>query len=230
VGALRGAGLRPCALDLPGHGAEPDAPDAFTLDGALTRVLRHMPPTPVPVAGYSMGARLALALAARHPARVSRLVLESGSPGLATEEERAARRASDERLAGDLERDGIGPFVDGWERLPLFAGLARRLSDEERAEVRRRRLSHDPHELAAALRGLGTGSLPSFWDDLARLDLPVLLLVGAEDHKFVGIAEAMAARLKRATLHVVPDAGHTVHLEQPGRWLESVLGFLTEGA
>ncbi len=175
-----------------------------------------------------MGARLSLALAVHHPDRVRRLVLESGSPGLPTEEERAARRASDEELAAGLERDGIGPFVERWEALPLFAGLRRRLSAAELEAVRERRLSHDPRLLAAALRGLGTGSLPSFWEALPELDRPVLLLVGVEDAKFVGIAREMARRVPRATLRIVPDAGHTTHLEQGEAWLEAVTEFLSD--
>ncbi len=180
------------------------------------------------VIGYSMGARLALALAALHPERVRRLVLESGSPGLAEEGERAARRTADETLAAGLEREGLEAFVDRWVALPLFAGLGRRLSPEGLEAVRRRRLSQDPRLLAAALRGLGTGSLPSFWDALPNLDLPVLLLVGAEDAKFVRLARMMQRALPRATLRVVPESGHTVHLEQPSRWLESVTTFLAD--
>jgi 2-succinyl-6-hydroxy-2,4-cyclohexadiene-1-carboxylate synthase len=177
--------------------------------------------------GYSMGARLALFLAVRHPERVHRLVLESGSPGLATEEERGARRASDGALADELEREGIEAFVAGWETLPLFEGFRKRLSAEERAAVRERRLANDPGLLAATLRGLGTGSLPSLWDDLTSLPHPVLLVAGEEDGRFVEIARAMAGRLGDATLRVVPEAGHTVHLEQPASWLVAVREFLT---
>lgn len=225
---LREAGLDPVALDLPGHGRGPTDAGAFTLDGAISAILRGMPAAPRPVIGYSMGARLALALAVRRPERVSRLVLESGSPGLATEEERAARRASDEALAAELERDGIAPFVRAWEAKPLFEGIARRLPPEERAAVHRRRMDNDPGGLAAALRGLGTGSLPSFWEELGGVDLPVLLLVGAEDAKFVTIAREMSERLPRARIEIVEEAGHTVHLEQPARWLAAVTAFLEE--
>ncbi len=225
---LRAAGFDPVALDLPGHGRGPTDAGAFTLDGALAAILRGIPPGPQRLVGYSMGARLALALAVRHPERVGRLVLESGSPGLATEEERTARRAADEALAAEIVREGIGSFVRAWEAKPLFEGIARRLSPEERAAVHRRRMANDPRGLAAALRGLGTGSLPSFWDQLERVDLPVLLLVGAEDAKFVAIARAMAERLPRARIEIVEDAGHTVHLEQPDRWLSAVTAFMED--
>src|ERR1700712_4923290 len=51
------------------------------------------------LAGYSMGGRVALALALRHPGPVRRLVLVSASPGLAGAGERAARCAADAALA-----------------------------------------------------------------------------------------------------------------------------------
>src|SRR4051812_1005555 len=62
---------------------------------------------PAVLAGYSMGGRLALALALRRPERVARLVLVSASPGLGLAEERAARRTADAALADRIERIGL---------------------------------------------------------------------------------------------------------------------------
>jgi pimeloyl-ACP methyl ester carboxylesterase len=58
----------------------------------------------------------------------------------------------------------------------------------------------------------------------------VLLLVGELDTKFVAIGERMAGLLPDARLVVVPGAGHTVHLERPDAWLETVVGFLGPSA
>jgi pimeloyl-ACP methyl ester carboxylesterase len=69
--------------------------------------------------------------------------------------------------------------------------------------------------------------LPSLWDDLIRLWIPVLIIAGEEDRKFVDIARRMASRLPGARVAVVAGAGHTVHLEQPDAWLEAVTSFLT---
>ena len=74
------------------------------------------------LAGYSMGGRLALALALRRPERVRRLVLVSASPGLADGEERAARRAADDALAERIEAMGVEAFAREWAAQPLFAG------------------------------------------------------------------------------------------------------------
>ena len=80
------------------------APDlgAGPWEAELDRLEALAPPA-FTLAGYSMGGRLALALALRIPERVQRLVLVSASPGLADAGERAARREADEALA-DADR------------------------------------------------------------------------------------------------------------------------------
>jgi pimeloyl-ACP methyl ester carboxylesterase len=42
------------------------------------------------------------------------------------------------------------------------------------------------------------------------------MVVGERDTKFTVIAGEMAALLPDASVHVVPGAGHAVHLEEPG--------------
>ena len=69
--------------------------------------------------------------------------------------------------------------------------------------------------LARALRGLGTGALPSLWDRLGELQMPVTLVVGERDEKFLAVARGMARRMADAEVVVVADAGHAVHLEAP---------------
>lgn len=226
VDGLAGAGLPPVLVDLPGHGADAGRSDAaaFTLDATLRRIER-VGGWPADVVGYSMGGRLALHFAAAYPNLVERLVLESASPGLETEAERAERRAADEALAARIEHEGVEWFVEHWEARPLFA-TRRARSAADRARLAELRLRNDPGSLASALRGLGTGALPSLWDRLEHIEQPTLLVAGELDEKFVAIAERMARSLPRARLVVVPGAGHTVHLEAPAAWLDAVVGFL----
>lgn len=218
----------PVLVDLPGHGrnAGDTDPAHFTLEATLEDLARAQGPGPTPVAGYSMGGRLALAYALRWPERVTRLVLESASPGLPTAEERATRRASDEALARRLEAQGIEAFVDAWEALPLFESQ-RSLPDDVRGAQRARRLRNHPESLAASLRGVGTGALPSYWEELVHLSVPTLIVTGALDEKFTTLGRDMAARIPRSYHVVVAGAGHAVHLERPAAWLSAVRGFLS---
>lgn len=226
VDGLAGAGMPPVLLDLPGHGGDAGTvdPTAFTLSATLDGIASKGD-WPADLVGYSMGARLALHFAAANPTRVRRLVLESGSPGLATEAEREERRRADSELAEDIVEGGIEAFVDAWEARPLFE-TRRALSRDVRDRQRALRLRNDPGSLAAALDGFGTGALPSLWETLPEIRTPTLLLVGALDRKFVDIAERMAVLMPEARVLPVPGAGHTVHLERPDEWLSAVTGFL----
>lgn len=163
------------------------------------------------LAGYSMGSRLALAVALAHPDRVERLVLIGASPGLADPHERSERRRADEALALQIERDGVEAFAQRWEAQPLFAGQP---PDVVRA-AREDRLRNTALGLAAALRGLGTGVMAPLWDRLGELSPPVFLVVGERDERFRAVNERMAAAIPRAELHVIARAGHAPHLERP---------------
>jgi 2-succinyl-6-hydroxy-2,4-cyclohexadiene-1-carboxylate synthase len=223
---LRAAGFSPAALDLPGHGARRGEEDdaAFTLDATLSSVEAvHQPGGPL--LGYSMGGRLALHFACRNPDRISRLVLESASPGLTREEDRSDRRRADARLADRIIKSGVASFVDEWQSLELFESQ-KRLTATERARVRAGRLANDAASLAAALRGLGTGTLPSLWERLHEISTPTLIIVGELDPKFTEIGVRMVQDLPDARLAVVPGSGHNVHLEKPAEWRETVATFL----
>ena len=229
VDGLASAVGSPLLLDLPGHGRHRGdlAPWRFTLDAVEAELTALARDEPVDLVGYSMGGRVALAYAVRNPERVRRLVLESASPGLETEEERSARRESDEALARRIEDEGVAAFVDYWEGLSLFESQER-LPESVRARTRALRLQNRPASLAASLRGLGTGALPSYWGALSALGVPVLALVGALDRKFAAIGARMVQALPRGTLTEVPGAGHTIHLERPDAWVQAVTGFLTQ--
>ena len=198
------------APELPGHGA---APDATSWDDALATLAPH---STVRIFGYSMGARLALGLALRHPAAVAELNLESGTAGIEDEGERARRKAEDDALAAFIEREGMEKFVDRWEQHPTLASLR-----PFAARLRPERLAHRPAGLASALRHLGAGAQPSYWAELRRLRIPVRLIAGANDEQFSALARRMRDLLPRATLTLIPDCGHAPHLERPQAFVEA---------
>ncbi|HEY3672546.1 MAG TPA: alpha/beta fold hydrolase [Acidimicrobiia bacterium] len=160
--------------------------------------------------GYSQGGRLALQLALDRRDVVRRLVLVSASPGIADEHARAVRRDADEHLAQDIERDGVDAFLERWLAQPLFATLP-----PERAGLDERRADNTVESLTQQLRVLGQGAQPSNWERLGKLQMPVLLIVGGLDTKYVDIAHRMAERIPGARVEVIDGAGHACHLEQP---------------
>lgn len=155
--------------------------------------------------GYSMGGRLCLHLALARPHLVHRLVLLGAHPGIEDADARAARRAVDEQWAVSIEQDGVDAFLDRWLAQPLFAGLR---------EPGPRQ--HDADVLTACLRRLGTGVQNPLWDRLPELRMPVLVLAGERDSKYVDIGRRTASAIgDNARFASVPGAGHAAHLEQP---------------
>lgn len=223
--------FRVVTTDLLGHGRteSPADPARFRIDAAaqdLIVLLDALETPAVDLLGYSMGGRLALYLALTYPVRVKRLILESASPGLRTAAERQQRVEQDEALAQRIEIKGIPDFAEYWSNLPLFASQPPDL----RATLHRQRLQNNPTGLANSLRGMGAGGQPSLWERLGNVAMPTLLIAGALDEKFVTINRDMDALIPDATFSIIPDAGHTVHAEQPVAYRDSVLQFLNASA
>ncbi|MGH2893253.1 MAG: 2-succinyl-6-hydroxy-2,4-cyclohexadiene-1-carboxylate synthase [Solirubrobacteraceae bacterium] len=207
---------RPVAPDIRGHGAASDA-RPVSLSGVLADVIA-VGTEPFELVGYSMGGRLALHVALALDTRVPRVVLIGASPGLADPSARAERVAADERMAGEVEQMTIEAFAQRWAQTAVLGNQPPAVQAAAHAD----RLRSTPAGLAAALRGLGTGALPSLWERLGELAAPVDLVVGERDEKFRAIAREMAAALPDARVHMVGGAGHAVHLEAPGAVAEVI--------
>lgn len=201
------------AVDLPGHG-DSTAPADLDLWAIADRLVDES--GDATYVGYSMGGRVALHAALARPDAVRSLVLIGATAGIDEPRERRARLDADEELATRIETVGVEAFIDEWLRNPLFAGL-----DDDTA-LRSDRLRNTAAGLAGSLRAAGTGTQEVLWDRLGEITVPVLLLVGEHDAKFADLAGRLRDRLGDATLVVVPDAGHSVHLEQPAATVEAI--------
>ncbi len=206
------------APNLPGHGPDLDPAVPLPADFAATvkvlaESLGDAVKPPVHLAGYSMGARLALALALEYPQLVSRLTLIGARPGIGGHE-RSARALVDDRRADFLESNGVRPFIDQWEMADLFTSQAR-LPEHARLEQRRRRLASDATGLGWALRALSPARMPDYRSRLGELAMPVTLVVGELDVIYTGVADTMLDSLTNGDLVVVPDSGHNPTLEAP---------------
>lgn len=225
VHALSGD-FRLITIDMPGHGNTrgdvTKSMEACVQD--LHRLFSHLGLNQFCLVGYSMGGRTALSYALTYQDHVAGLILESASPGLADQAAREARKASDNQLAERMERDGLEAFINYWENIPLFA-TQKALDWSVQQSIRRERLNQTPSGLANSLRGMGTGSQLPNWDKLGTLTIPVLLLAGELDTKFVAINEEMKRHIPDAELQVFPDTGHAIHIEKPTSFEQAVLAF-----
>jgi 2-succinyl-6-hydroxy-2,4-cyclohexadiene-1-carboxylate synthase len=172
--------------------------------------------------GYSMGGRLALHVALRHPAAVSRLVLISTTAGIDDPEERRRRREGDALLAARVEEVGLQEFVNEWLSQKLFATLP------AEAAALDSRLGGTAAGLASSLCLAGTGSQEPLWDRLHTLQMPVLVIAGSLDSKYSSLGARLAAGIgPNARLAIIEGAGHACHLERPGAFLDVLVPFLS---
>lgn len=203
-------------VDLPGHG------DSAGVRADLRRTADLLATTAGTgtYIGYSLGGRVCLHLALMYPHVVDRLALLGATPGIIDDDERAARRTSDEHLAQHIIDVGVEAFIDEWAAQPLFDGLV--LDDAERAD----RLRNTAAGLASSLRLSGTGTQVPLWERLVELNMPVLTMAGGRDAKFIPIAERIAASVPAGTFGVIHDAGHAAHLQQPVQVITRLEAFL----
>ncbi len=209
-------------VDLIGHGqsaifVHPYRYQMASLCEDLALLLAQLNLKKVTILGYSMGARVGLAFGISYPEMVSCLLLESGSPGLKTAGERKQRRKKDERLAQSLLNESLDVFVAYWENLPLFA-TQKNLPPRVQQAIQQERKSQQRYGLACSLWFMGTGAQMSYWAQLKNTQMPIYLLVGSADHKFVDLASAMTHENSRIQAIVISDAGHCVHMEKPDQF------------
>jgi 2-succinyl-6-hydroxy-2,4-cyclohexadiene-1-carboxylate synthase len=201
---------------LTGHGGAWLGRAAESFEGEVSRLLSLLAEQGGPrlICGYSLGARVALGMLCRAPAKFDAAVLIGLHAGLEAASARDERRALDARRARILREDGLAAFVRAWESLPLFT-TQRTLSPDLLAEQRESRLAHDPEGLARSLEALGLAEMPNYRAAMASLEVPITLITGSLDVKFSKIANELAARNLHIQSVQIDGAGHNVLLEAP---------------
>lgn len=212
------AGLRqePIRPWLTGHGPGWRDRCSSSFDAEVARLVEVAAAIDPPrrLAGYSLGARVALGVLIARPDLFDSAVLIGVHPGLEEEAERAERRGVDAGRARMLREHGIVAFVDAWEREPLFASQAS-VHASALAKQRAIRTGHEAEGLARSLEVLGLGVMPSHWSRLDRVRCEVTSIVGGRDAKFVSIADRLRAAHDRIHGARVDGAGHNLLLEAP---------------
>jgi pimeloyl-ACP methyl ester carboxylesterase len=183
--------------------------DLMDIDGAV-------------VCGFSLGGYVAFELLRRHQDRVRGLILLN-------------TRAAPDSATGRIGRDTMikavqegGPPAVADEMLSkLFApGAAGRIPDQV-TRVRQMIINKQPAGIIGALSAMR--ARPDSHPLLSSIGAPTLVVAGADD-QLIPITEtrAMAAKIPRCRLRVIPDSGHLSPIEQPQLTVDVVAGFLAE--
>ena len=211
------------AIDLPGHGKteviDGDLGYGFVNTAiGIMQLLDNLEIDICSIAGYSFGGRLALYLALEFPERFYKVMLESASPGLATEVDRQARVIRDWQIIDRLEVDPLADFVSDWYRQSIFIGIDKHPNFD--LLIQRRITTNRADDLIKSLERAGLGMQPYLGDRLKRHDRPISLIVGALDRKFVEINREIVRSCPQITIEIVPDCSHNVHFQNPQAWLD----------
>lgn len=161
------------------------------------------------IGGLSLGGYMSLAFRLAHPERVRALVIVDTGPGFRSDEAREGWNAYALRTADLFESEGLA-----------------RLSE---SSIEARFAPHrDASGVARAARGMLTQRNARVINSLPEIDVPTLVIVGADDKPFLPSSEYMAKKIPGAKLVVIPDAGHASNMDQPGIFNRAVLDFLKD--
>jgi pimeloyl-ACP methyl ester carboxylesterase len=220
-----GSIYRVIAPDLRGFGRTAAPETGYTMDtmaGDVVELLDALQINePIVLGGLSMGGYIALALIARHPERVRALMLMDTRASADTPEAAHNR----EILAKEVEAShSTKPVIEAM--FPKFFSETTRLNRSELIPpVQASMARASARAVAGALRGMATRR--DWTSELARINVPTLVLGGADD--VITPPDEMrklAEGLPHAQHVVIPDAGHLAPLESSGAANKAILAFL----
>lgn len=204
IDLLADLGKEVIAPDLLGHGDAPKPHDPVAYERLEDLVLEALPDQPVDAVGFSLGARVLLVLAGRHPERFGKLVLAGVGANLFSRHEGASAA-----MAAAIEGGaGAGDAAAGDE---VVAGHFARLARDG---------GGDPLAVAACMRR----EPPPITDEgLARVTHETLVVLGDAD--FVGPADPLLERLTNARLVTLRGVDHFATPKSMA-FLDAALDFL----
>jgi pimeloyl-ACP methyl ester carboxylesterase len=199
--------------DIRGHGSsgDPDDPACYSAQAStddMAAILDHLQIGRAVIGGHSLGGYLSLAFALAHPERVSALLLIGTGPGFRSDAARAEWNRVAGQSAGNLEQRGLAGLGAGPE---LTAGAHRSAAG-----------------LARAARGILAQRDSQVIDGLPAITVPTLIVVGADDTRFLAAADYMARKIGDTRLVIIPGAGHAPNISQAEQFDQHARTFLDE--
>jgi abhydrolase domain-containing protein 6 len=208
-------------VDLPGHGDEPAAVD-YSYGAMVEDVVRRSADLPpFPLVGWSVGATVAWLLAARHPDRVTHLILLDP----------AAPHQSPFRLGPPPEPVHSYTFASVGKAKQALGVIFPSVSEADvRALYRQNERGrweprYDPAILPAIVIDARDHGEEMFFE-LEQIGASVLMLRGERSFMQEKQVAELAAMLPNAITEVVPNAGHFMVRERPDYVAKRVASFV----
>ena len=198
--------------DMRGHGQSdyPDDPTAYSeahTVADMAAVLDAVGAERAVIGGLSLGGYMSLAFYRAQPQAVRALLIIDTGPGFKKDDAREAWNARALATADKLDREGLDVL---------------KAATRERASASHR----NAKGLALAARGMLTQRDARVIELLPEINVPSLIVVGADDTPFLAASDYMAAKIPGAQKIVIPAAGHAVNIDQPQAFVDAVVAFL----
>jgi len=207
--------------DLRGHGESElgDGPATMQkLADDLARLCREEKTGKAIFVGVSIGGYLLFEFWRRYHEQVAALVLANTRAGAETPESKATRLQAADRVL----REGTAGFIE--EMISKLLSQATRTNRPDIVDAARKMMqAMSPEDVAGVQRGMA--ERPDSVGTLATIDVPSLLIAGAEDTVPLSESELMHKRIADSELRVLPRAGHYAALEKPEEFGHLLRGF-----
>lgn len=206
----------------------PAAPESYSQEifvSDMLAVLDHLKVERAHIVGLSMGSMTSLHFGLRHPHRALSIVLAGTGPG----QSRPAVElfnAQVHALAEQLETRGWGAILEHYDAGPDRRDLRWKNPSMHRIYLEQLR-NRDGAVSARILRRVVCTRpvLAELKEELAEMDLPVLIATGDRDRDCLPTSLFLQGVLSRSGLAVFPRTGHAVNLEEPRLFNDLLDGF-----
>lgn len=169
--------------------------------------------------GYSLGGRLALHALLQRPQLWDAAIIISAHTGLQNAKDREHRRQTDELWAARFESDPWNLIIEDWNRREAFKC--------DTFHFDRREADYQRQTLAAVLRQWSLGLQRNLLPDVAKLELPICWMAGANDEACAAVARQVSLQHSLSKCLIIPEAGHRLPWQKPQEFLTGITDFLT---
>ena len=215
-------GRRVISYDQRGHGESSNTGpyDLYTLVADLLRLLDELDIETCHILGHSLGGMVVMRALLAQPGRFTSAVLMDTSAGPLNLFPSKVRS----QLNKMVEQDGCAALLKGMQGQPQNEAVQRGINYlGEREHWRRIRVKLEQMDPVAFVQlSEVLNEHPAVLSNLSGVDLPVTVLVGAEDQPFIQPSRDMADTMANATLVTIPNAGHSPQYENHIAWREAI--------